>query len=47
MKDTLKRCHPERRLIVAPKRDDQPQSKDHYSEWLAVVASGSSPEKLK
>jgi hypothetical protein len=27
MKSLLEHCHPERGLIVAPKREDQPQSK--------------------
>jgi hypothetical protein len=46
LKKMLKSCHPERGLIVAPKRDDQPQSKDPYTLHGISAAAGSSHEKL-
>jgi len=45
MKESLKLCHPERGLIFAPKREDQPQSKDPYTLCSAAAASGNSHEK--
>jgi hypothetical protein len=46
MKTALNHCHPERGLFFAPKREEQPQSKDPYPTWSADIASGSSNEKL-
>jgi len=45
MKSFFKDCHPERGLIFAPKRKDQPQSKDPYALVSPTVDSGNSPEK--
>jgi hypothetical protein len=46
MHEALMHCHPERGLIIAPKREDQPQSKDPYLAGTAIAASVNSHEKL-
>jgi hypothetical protein len=46
MKKTLKNCHPERGLIFALKREDQPQSKDPDAQRNASADSEHSHEKL-
>jgi hypothetical protein len=39
-------CHPERGLIFALKREDQPRSKDPYALITPPVDSGNSLEKI-
>ncbi len=46
MKESPQPCHPERGLIFAPKREDQPQSKDPYTLIILAVDSWDSHEKL-